>query len=276
MGSDESIENAARISYSSNKTRKVTDTKNLLRYLMRHKHTSPFEQAIVQFEIKFPIFLARQFFRHRTLSGNEISGRYSILPEEFYLPEMENIQKQSTDNKQGREDSGLDVQSQLIVQSIVSKNSEDAFEAYHELDKMGIARELSRITLPLNTYTVVVFQMNLHNFFHFTKLRTHPHAQLEMQAYANAMYEMVRKIFPISAEAFETYELFSVNFSQSEFLILLNILFNLKLDHNKIDWNQIEKMVDISKREITEFKEKLFIPYEMLLENMDEEREENN
>lgn len=228
MGSDQAIEQAARVSYSSG-TRKVSQTTGLLRYLMRHDHTSPFEMIEFKFHAKMPIFVARQWVRHRTASINEISGRYSVLKSEFYMPSREVISTQSTNNKQGR---GNTVDSDYAedVKFKLENSYSDTDTLYQWLledkgeERPGLARELSRIPLPLATYTEWYWKIDLHNLLHFLKLRMDTHAQWEIRQYANAMSEIIKDSVPITWKAFEDYQLNAVKLSAPEQNVLAILL----------------------------------------------------
>ena len=168
MGDDEEVENSARISYGEG-TRKVNQTRNLIRYLMRHKHTSPFEMCEVKFHLKLPIFIMRQLVRHRTANLNEYSGRYSVMSNEFYLPEGDYLAKQSTTNKQGREEP---LQNKGSLQYEFNRIYDNATIAYNVLLEEDLSRELARAVLPVANYTECIWKIDLHNFFHFVKLQS--------------------------------------------------------------------------------------------------------
>ena len=176
FGTDQDIVNAARISYHEDSNRKVTDDAGLLDYLMRHHHTSPFEMVVFRFQVKLPIFVERQWVRHRTCSMNEMSARYSELPAEYYQPDPDTVRAQSTVNKQGR-DQQLPSDTVVGFRDDVALECGGAFPLYKLHLELGVARELARIILPLGTYTEKVWQMNLHNLLHFLKLRSDEHAQ---------------------------------------------------------------------------------------------------
>jgi thymidylate synthase (FAD) len=217
MGSDQEVENAARLSYGTG-TRKVSQTRNLIRYLVRHKHTSPLEMCEVKFHLKLPIFVMRQLVRHRTASLNEYSGRYSIMSDEFYVPEPDYLQKQSSTNNQGREGSLSDKSGKLQYE--FNRLHDNAHMTYQNLLDEDLTRELARGVLPVTNYTECVWKIDLHNFFHFCKLRMDSHAQREIQDFAKAMYELVKPKFPICCEAFEDYVVGSVTFTRSEMKFL--------------------------------------------------------
>jgi thymidylate synthase (FAD) len=220
MGSDEEVENAARISYGKG-TRKVSQTRNLIRYLIRHKHTSPLEMCEVKFHIKLPIFIMRQLVRHRTANLNEYSGRYSIMSDEYYLPEADYLQKQSTTNNQGREEA---IPQKGLLQFEFNRMYDGAQIAYENLLNFELTKELARAVLPVANYTECIWKIDLHNFFHFVKLRADKHAQREIQDYANAMYELVKPKFPLCCEAFEDYNRDAVTFSKQEMDVIRELL----------------------------------------------------
>ena len=215
LGSDSRIVQSARVSYGEG-TKSFRQDKGLIAYLMRNDHTSPFEQVNFTFHIKMPIFVARQWIRHRTARVNEISGRYSVMADEAYIPELQHINLQSEDNKQGRSTEAVDPALQKKVAYLLAKDQQRAFDTYHELLDLGIARELARIDLPLSLYTQWYWQMDLHNLFHFLKLRLDAHAQYEIRAYAEVILSMVRAVCPMACEAFERLVLGGVRFSSTE------------------------------------------------------------
>ena len=221
MGNDEEVENAARISYGEG-TRKVSQTRNLLRYLMRHKHTSPFEMCEVKFHIKLPIFVMRQLVRHRTANLNEYSGRYSVMSDDFYFPKGKELKPQSTTNKQGREEGELRNPGEIEFE--LYRIFDGATTAYHNLLDWNVSRELARIVLPVSNYTEVIWKIDLHNFFKFYQLRGDSHAQQEIQDYADAMYHLVYPHFPICCEAFSDYVLNAVTFSEQEMYVIKELL----------------------------------------------------
>ncbi len=243
MGNDEEVENSARISYGEG-TRKVNQTRNLIRYLMRHKHTSPFEMCEVKFHLKLPIFVMRQLVRHRTANLNEYSGRYSVMSNEFYLPEGDYLAKQSTTNSQGR---GEVLEQQGLLQFEFNRIYDGASIAYQVLLEEDLSREVARAVLPVANYTECIWKIDLHNFFHFVKLRSDDHAQREIRDYADAMYELVKPNFPICCEAFEDYMRDAVTFSRKEMEVIKD---NLNGSWTMNDYG-------LSERESTEFLEKL-------------------
>ncbi len=221
MGNDEEVENAARISYGEG-TRKTSQTRNLIRYLMRHKHTSPFEMCEIKFHIKLPIFVMRQLVRHRTANLNEYSGRYSVMSDDFYFPKGESLKPQSSTNRQGREEGELGNPGEIEFE--MYRIFDGAKTAYHNLLDWDLSRELARIVLPVSNYTEVIWKIDLHNFFHIVNLRAEKHAQQEIQDYANAMYHLVYPHFPLCCEAFEHYVRNAVTFSEQEMDVIKSLL----------------------------------------------------
>ena len=215
LGDDSRIVQSARVSYGEG-TKSYRQDKGLIDYLLRNDHTSPFEQVSFTFHIKMPIFVARQWIRHRTAKVNEISGRYSVMESEFYVPAAEDIALQSDDNKQGRQNDPVSVELAKKIQDIILTEQEKVYETYTKLLDMGLAREIARINLPLSLYTEWYWTMDLHNLFHFLRLRMDAHAQKEIRVYANAIFEIVKKITPMAAEAFEKHLLTGVALSGSE------------------------------------------------------------
>jgi len=224
MGIDEDIVQAARVSYGPS-TKPKSDDRGLLRYLMWNLHTSPFEMCEVKFRCKMPIFVARQWIRHRTANVNEMSLRYSEAPDAFYVPSLEQVTLQSTTNKQGRESAPLEPEIQERVQALLQQNGADSYALYEEIaGQLGIARELARTCLPVSLYTQWIWKVDLHNLFHFLRLRLDEHAQWETRQYAEAMASFVRAWVPLSWEAFEDYRLHAVNLSRHEHALLKRAL----------------------------------------------------
>lgn len=186
--------------------RSPAQDEKLIHYLMRNRHTSPFEKVRFEFVVKLPIFIARQWIRHRMGSFNEVSARYSKLPRELYIPPLERMQKQALSNKQA---SGEPIANELAIdmQARIRGSSNLAYENYEALLEAGLARELARIVLPLNVYTTWYWTVDLHNLMHFLKLRMHDHAQSEIRAYGDAIYDMACKIAPVSMKGFEVHVL---------------------------------------------------------------------
>ncbi len=215
MGGDSRIVQSARVSYGKG-TKSVREDEALIDYLMRHQHTSPFEQVVLTFHCKMPIFIARQWIRHRAARVNEISGRYSVMEDEFYLPEETAIQYQNKDNRQGRDPQEVPVHLRQKVLNILAKGQQVAYDDYQKMLADDIARELARINLPLSLYTQWYWQIDLHNLFHFLELRMDEHAQWEIRQYANVIADITRAVAPLAFRAFETHVVNAVRFSGSE------------------------------------------------------------
>tara|TARA_R110000796_G_scaffold41118_3_gene101493 strand:+ start:311 stop:1213 length:903 start_codon:yes stop_codon:yes gene_type:complete len=217
MGDQAAIVQAARVSYGTG-TKTVSEDRGLIRYLLSHRHTTPFEMCEIKLHVKLPIFVARQWIRHRTANVNEYSARYSILDREFYIPRVQDIAKQSQTNHQGR-DEGVDDLSAEEIRAILLNDSNRAYDSYEEMvdeDGYGLARELARINLPTNIYTQWYWKVDLHNLLHFLSLRADPHAQMEIRVYADAICEMVKLWVPDVWEAFEDYRMKAASFSRME------------------------------------------------------------
>jgi thymidylate synthase (FAD) len=215
MGNDEAIVQAARVSYGKGTT-KVSRDRGLIRYLLRHRHSTPFEMVELKFHAKMPIFVARQWVRHRTANINEYSLRYSEARHDFYIPEEKDIHFQSQFNKQGRDDKKVPPKLKEKVVDYFHEISEKTFEIYNELNEAGIARELTRGILPVNLYTEWYWKNDLNNIFHFLRLRMDEHAQYEIRVFAEAIASFVEKVVPIAYEAFEDYSINGMYFSKLE------------------------------------------------------------
>lgn len=266
MGSDEAIVQAARVSYGSG-TKGTRDDRALIRYLVKHRHTSPLEMCEVKFHLKMPIFVMRQHVRHRTANLNEYSGRYSVMSDEFYVPDKENLKPQSSINKQGREGKLISIEESMChntikrigrtnyndYKSLLGENPEDN---YNIEERQGLSRELARVVLPLNNYTELYWKIDLNNFFHYVKLRADYHAQWEIQELARAMYDLIKDKFPLSCEAYEDFIESAHTASRMEINLLKRII-------DKKKWNDlledlrseeiIAKKYGISKRDLKEF-----------------------
>ena len=215
FGGDQRIVQSARVSYGEG-TKSVSQDGALIDYLLRHQHTSPFEQVVMTFHVKMPIFVARQWVRHRTGRMNEVSGRYSIMKDEFYVPAEDKVAPQSKDNKQGRATEAFDKANAEKIINQLEEGQKEAYENYSELIDSGLAREIARINLPLSLYTEFYWEMDLHNLFHFLKLRLDSHAQYEIRVYAEVILEMCRKVAPMATESFINHMNHGVNFSGEE------------------------------------------------------------
>jgi len=234
MGDDAAVVQAARVSYGRG-TRKVSEDRGLLRYLMRHRHTTPFEMCEIKFHIKLPIFVARQWIRHRTASVNEYSARYSILNREFYIPMPDQLSAQSKDNRQGRGGT-LRGEEAVHVLAVLREDAARNYANYQEMlnegdegniidpKRQGLARELARMNLTLNIYTEWYWKCDLHNLLHFLSLRADPHAQYEIRVYADAMMEALRAWVPLTAEAFEDYRMGSTHLSKAGLDVVKRLL----------------------------------------------------
>ena len=214
MGGDDAIVQAARVSYGKG-TNKVSQDRGLIRYLMRHRHTTPFEMVEFKFHCKMPIFVARQWVRHRTASINEYSLRYSEARDEFYYPDPEHIQFQSVLNKQGRRGE-VPAELKQKVQDYFKEISEKSFAMYSELNEAGVSRELARAVLPVNLYTEWYWKNDLHNLLHFIGLRSDSHAQYEIRVFSDAMAESVKVVAPFAWEAYQDYVVKGMRFSRVE------------------------------------------------------------
>lgn len=245
MGGDDRIVQAARVSYGQG-TKSYREDAALIDHLLRNEHSSPFEQVILTFHVKLPIFVARQWIRHRTARVNEISGRYSVMKDEFYLPAPVDVALQSKDNRQGRAPEPVNAGLAATTISRLEAGQRAAYGDYKSLVDAGIARELARIDLPLSLYTEWYWQIDLHNLFHFLALRLDPHAQKEIRAYAGAILDMVRRVAPVACKSFEDSILGGVRFSLTE----------LRELRRRLD-KRADKGTSLSGRALERFEEKL-------------------
>ncbi len=225
MGDDAAVVQAARVSYGRG-TKKVSEDKGLIHYLIRHRHSTPFEMCEIKFHVKLPIFVARQWIRHRTANVNEYSARYSILDREFYVPAEQNLAAQSASNRQGRGDV-LEGKEAAQVLDLLRTDATHAYDHYltmlnesedgQKIDesRQGLARELARMNLGLNFYTQWYWKVDLHNLMHFLSLRADAHAQYEIRVYADVMVDLLKRWVPLTAEAFEEHRLHGVTLSKS-------------------------------------------------------------
>jgi thymidylate synthase (FAD) len=236
LGDDSRIVAAARVSYGKG-TKTFREDRGLINYLLRNDHSSPFEQVVFTFHVKLPIFVARQWIRHRTARLNEISGRYSVMKSEFYLPANADIAFQSDSNKQARADSSVPPALRKKVLTLLTKYQKEAYGAYEELLDNNIARELARINLPLSLYTEWYWQIDLHNLFRFLALRLDDHAQLEIRQYAKVLRRVCETVCPLAFEAFDEHVLNGVRFSRSEADALRDMIANrpVKLEGKAYD-----------------------------------------
>lgn len=210
---DGAIVQAARVSYGIG-TKKVSEDRGLIRYLLRHRHTTPFEMIEFKFHCAMPIFVARQWIRHRTANVNEYSGRYSVMPDRFYHPSIENVRKQSSANRQGGTEAIDNASAEQFLEYL--RKAEDAYTEYVALTEKGVARELARIGLPVNLYTEWYWKCDLHNILRFLSLRMDEHAQAEIRDFARAMWRLIQPIVPVTIEAFTDYELNALHLTRLE------------------------------------------------------------
>ena len=260
MGDDTSIVQSARVSYGKG-TKQISNDKGLIKYLMRHRHSTPFEMCEIKFHIKLPIFIARQWIRHRTANVNEYSARYSILDKEFYIPSPENLAAQSATNNQGRGDA-LTTEEASNVIDILRRDAEQTYSNYETLlnenssgetiddNKAGIARELARMNLTLNTYTQWYWKIDLNNLLHFLALRADGHAQYEIRVYADAMLDIVRKWVPLTYAAFEDYRVGGTEVSAKEINLIKKLIKGEKVSFeeeglSKREWTELQRKFDI-------------------------------
>ena len=260
MGDDAGVVQAARVSYGKG-TRKVSDDRGLIRYLMRHRHTSPFEMCEIKLHVKLPIFIARQWIRHRTAAVNEYSARYSVLDDDLYVPEAGAVGVQSQDNRQGRGASFSAEEAEEVRQTIQTTGQE-AFRAYHAMlnddgtgqpvveGKAGVARELARVVLPLSAYTQWYWKIDLHNLLHFVALRQDSHAQAEIRAYADVLADIIRRWVPATFEAFTDYRVNALELSGPAREILKRMLAGEKVTAETSglsgrEWRELMQSLDV-------------------------------
>lgn len=224
MGGDRSIVQSARVSYGKG-TKSLRADRALIFYLMQHRHTTPFEMVEFKFHCRMPIFIARQWIRHRTANVNEMSGRYSIMEDKFWVPELEDFRTQSDTNRQGDQDApALPEKEAKRLQQLFSEEQKSIYENYEKYIEAGVAREVARANLPLSVFTEWYWKIDLHNLLHFLHLRLDPHAQKEIRVYAEAIARFVKESCPVAWEAFEEYVLFASSLSRSEAKLLSEVL----------------------------------------------------
>ena len=260
MGDDTSIVQAARVSYGKG-TKKVSTDAGLIKYLMRHWHSTPFEMCEIKYHVKLPIFIARQWIRHRTANVNEYSARYSILDKEFYLPAVENLAAQSQSNRQGRGDVLSGDQAKKVL-DLLKKDAEQTYDNYETMlnerydgsvideKQVGLARELARMNLTLNTYTQWYWKTDLLNLMNFLRLRADHHAQFEIRAYADAMLDTVKRWVPITYEAFLDYRVGGTEVSSKGKKIIQKLIDGEEIDAEKSglskrEWNELMTAFDL-------------------------------
>ncbi|MGI9434144.1 MAG: FAD-dependent thymidylate synthase [Geminicoccaceae bacterium] len=261
MGDDAAIVQAARVSYGRG-TKQVSNDRGLINYLMRHRHTSPFEMCEIKLHIKLPIFIARQWIRHRTANVNEYSARYSVLEEAFYTPAPEHLAAQSQSNRQGRADVIQGPEAETALDAIQA-HSRGAYDLYLDLlnedrdgrardpEKQGVARELARMTLPLNTYTEWYWKIDLHNLLHFSALRADSHAQYEIRAYAEVLLDILKRWVPLTHDAFIDYRHDGAELSAKALAVLRRLVKGERVDQAESDlspreWRDLQTLLDLS------------------------------
>ena len=259
MGDDQAVVQAARVSYGKGTTR-VSEDRGLIRYLMRHRHSTPFEMCEIKLHVKLPMFIARQWIRHRTASINEYSARYSVLDKEFYIPAAKDLAVQSLSNRQGRGDILSEKNSKEAL-DMLKRDAEKCFDTYEYLlneksngdiideNREGLARELARINLTLNTYTQWYWKTNLHNLMNFIYLRADSHAQYEIRVYADIIYEIMKAWVPITAEAFNSYRSGSIELSAEAMKVIKIMIAGKKIDQKSSglsirEWNELMNSLD--------------------------------
>lgn len=260
MGDDASVVQSARVSYGKG-TKSVRDDEGLIRYLMRHRHSTPFEMCEIKLHIKLPIFVARQWIRHRTANVNEYSARYSVLDKEFYVPAPEHLAAQSVVNNQGR-GAVLEGDEAQWVLNALRQDSDAAYDRYEELlnerhggaiideNRQGLARELARMMLPLNTYTQWYWKIDLNNLMHFLALRADPHAQYEIRAYADVMIQILHDWVPFTAKAFEDYRVGAFEMSAQMVQAAQRMLKGEKIvredtEMSRREWSEFCRVLDV-------------------------------
>ncbi len=260
MGDDTSIVQAARVSYGKG-TKKVSTDSGLIKYLMRHWHSTPFEMCEIKYHVKLPIFIARQWIRHRTANVNEYSARYSILDKEFYLPKNENLAAQSKSNRQGRGEVLQGEQAKKVL-SLLKNDAERTYENYETMlnerydgsvvdeKETGLARELARMNLTLNTYTQWYWKTDLLNLMNFLRLRADHHAQYEIRAYAEVMLDTLKRWVPITYDAFMDYRVGGTEVSSKGKKIIQKLISGEKVDSeqsglSKREWNELMSAFDL-------------------------------
>jgi thymidylate synthase (FAD) len=253
LGGDERVVQSARVSYGQG-AKTYREDAGLIDYLLRNRHTSPFEQVVLTFHIKLPIFVSRQWIRHRTARLNEISGRYSVMKDEFYVPLPEDLALQSADNKQGRSEVPLDGEEAAKILEVLTIGQKRSYGDYSALIGGGLARELARINLPLSLYTEWYWQIDLHNLFHFLELRLDGHAQKEIRVYAEVLFDITKKVAPRCCASFERHMLRGVRFSGVEFAELQR---RLGVSGNPAETPAGESGTGLTGKDLERFEEKL-------------------
>jgi thymidylate synthase (FAD) len=260
MGDDSAIVQAARVSYGKG-TKMVNEDKGLINYLMRHRHSTPFEMCEIKLHVKLPIFVARQWIRHRTANVNEYSQRYSILDKEFYIPQPDQLATQSTTNRQGRSDV-LQGEQACRVLDILRQDATQVYQHYEEMlnedsegnildpNRQGLARELARMNLSVNFYTQWYWKIDLHNLMHFVSLRADPHAQYEIRVYADILLDVLKKWVPITCRAFMDYRVGGASLSEKGLQVVKSMLkgefpTQATSGMSSGEWRELQKLLDI-------------------------------
>ncbi|MEZ5690280.1 MAG: FAD-dependent thymidylate synthase [Rickettsiales bacterium] len=260
MGTDSAIVQAARVSYGKG-TKKVNEDAGLINYLLRHRHTTPFEMCEIKFHIKLPIFIARQWIRHRTANVNEYSGRYSIMDKEFYIPAPEHLAAQSKSNRQGRGNVLSGDEANRVLE-LLKQDARTAYTHYEEMlnedidenvldeNKSGLARELARMNLSLNFYTQWYWKIDLHNLLHFLSLRADGHAQYEIRAYAEVMLAILKAWLPITYNAFMDYRVGGASLSAKGLAVVKKMIAGEKVSQeesgmSKGEWRELMSIIEV-------------------------------
>lgn len=261
MGDDGAIVQAARVSYGKG-TKSVRADRGLIRYLMQHQHTTPFEMVEFKFHCKMPIFVARQWIRHRTANVNEISGRYSVMEDHFWEPTAEDMRTQSATNRQASADATIDTSRAAEMATLFRRDQRELYAHYQTALDAGVAREVARINLPLSLYTEWYWKIDLHNLLHFLALRMDAHAQPEIRVFAEAMSTFVKMRVPLTWDAFEEFRLGGAKFSQSELKILRTAIHEQHMLAPLLEARRTQLKADdasdaLIERELTELQKKL-------------------
>jgi thymidylate synthase (FAD) len=259
MGDDAAIVQAARVSYGTG-TKKVNEDAGLINYLMRHRHSTPFEMCEIKFHVKLPIFVARQWIRHRTANVNEYSARYSIMDREFYIPQPEQLAAQATSNRQGKGELLQGDEAKRVFE-LLKSDSEQVYDHYSEMlnedemgnkideNKQGLTRELARMNLTLNYYTQWYWKVDLHNLMHFLSLRADSHAQYEIRVYAEVMLDILKRWLPITYEAFANYRIGGAGLSAKGLAAIRKMIKGEQVTQessqmSKGEWNELQKLIN--------------------------------
>ena len=261
MGDDAAVVQAARVSYGKG-TKKISDDAGLINYLLRHRHTTPFEMCEIKYHVKLPIFVARQWIRHRTANVNEYSARYSVLDREFYVPEEDHLAAQSSSNRQGRGNILLGKEAKRVL-DILREDAQMTYDHYIEMlneseegniidvSKEGLARELARMNLTLSTYTQWYWKTDLHNLLNFLSLRADTHAQYEIRVYADAMMETLRRWCPITFQSFSDHRVEGVTLSGKAIKVVRKLISGVHINQkesgmSKREWRELMEVIGCS------------------------------